>query len=807
VIKPRTAGIVAIIFLVLLPPAFFWRETLGRYTLGDQDAVFFFFPVYRFVADQIRAGELPLWTNFLYSGSPFYGVWHAGALNPINLIYLIGTTSRALTLSLEISFIISLLSTFAYCRIIGFQRKSSIIAAIIYALSGFAVGRTLYPGLLHGYALAPLVLYFIEKLSRSGRWRDMVAGSFIFAWQIFASHPQQLTYSTLLAFFYALFKFSFEIRDKWRFLRQFIWMFLAGAELAAVQLIPAWEIAGQSVRREWPFELFTAHSIHPITLLTALFPFFHGSGKTIYQLPYWGVYWHHNEAQIYLGVIAISLGIAGALAAARARYRTGLFWSMVGTIGLVLALGKYSGPVARMIYHIPLLNQFRSSNRHWMEVTLATAVLAGYAIDRLLKNKEKILVRNIRVMASILTLFSCLIGGLVLWRRTLAESFIRSLTDLQHLPAGFLQAAGAEFYLPAATAICSLIVLFIFTRSAHRVRWFGLLLAILLIDYNLYAAFAPINNPVKLEGELGRAMPGSLAARQSEGEPIRYHLMLDPATGEFSPLLFYGEEMATGYDPMLNGRYKTFSGIDEAGRSYLTTMLEPQDRTLDILNVRYILVPQSKVGAIDTGRWREISERSEAVAYRDFRIFENLRSEPRVWLVDRVEEAYEGDQLKMIRGEKKNSNNCPFDPRTSALVEPIKEPEVPWYGKYKLVGEGSRLEGTAKIFKRSHNRMQIETDSPRPSILVLSEIYYPGWKVIVDGNNASSYQVDYMLRAVPLPEGKHNVEFFYWPDSLIFGATISIITVVCLLLILLWDILRLPEETKHMENNGTNEKI
>ena len=786
-INPPKAGILTIIFLILLPPAFFWRETLGRITLGDQDAVFFFFPAYRFVADQIRSGELPFWTNFLYSGSPFYGAWHAGVFNPINLIYLFGTTSRTLTLSLEISFVISLLATFAYCRIIGFQRRSSIIAAIIYALSGFAVGRTLYPGLLHGYAIAPLVLYFVEKLSRSGRWRDMAAGSFIFAWQIFASHPQPLVYSTLLVCFYALFKLRFEIRNRWRFLRQFILMLLAGAGLAAVQLIPFWEFARQSIRREWPFESFTAHSIHPVSLLTTLFPFFHGSGKTIYQLPFWGVYWHHNEAQIYLGAIAIGLAIAGALAAARARYRTGLFWSLAGTAGLILALGKYSGLVAEVIYRLPLISQFRSPNRHWMEVALAAAVLAGYAIDRLLKDEERMIVRDSRVTTAILTLLCCLIGGLVLWRRTFAENVIRSLPDLNSLPVGFLQSAGAEFYLPVVTAICSLIVIFIFTRSTHRDRWFGLLLAMLLIDYNFYAAFAPINNPKKLEREIGRAMPPSLAARQSEREPIRYHLMLDPTTGEFSPLTFYGQEMATGYDPLLNGRYKTFSGIDEAGRSYLTTMLEPQDRTLDILNVRYILIPRSLIKSIDTGRWREVPEGTEAAADHDYRIFENLRYEPRVWLVNRVEEAYEGDQLKLIRGEKRDLNGRPFDPRRAALVEPIKEPNLPWYEQYKLVGEGMSPDGTAKILERRHNHMQIETDAPKPTILVLSETFYPGWKVRVDGNTGATYQVNYMMRAVPLPEGKHKVEFFYRPDSLLIGSIISIITAFFLFFVLLWE--------------------
>jgi Bacterial membrane protein YfhO len=379
------------------------------------------------------------------------------------------------------------------------------------------------------------------------------------------------------------------------------------------------------------------------------------------------------------------------------------------------------------------------------------------------------------------------VGGVVLWRRSFAENAIRSLTDLEYLPAGFLQAAGTEFYLPAVTAIFSSIVLFFFTRSAHRGRWFGLLLAFLLIDYNLYAAFAPINNSLRMEEQMGRVMPRSITALQSEREPIRYHLMLNPATGEFSPLIFYRHEMATGYDPMLNERYKTFSGIDEAGRSYLTTMLESQDRTLDILNVRYILIPLTMVGSIDTGRWRAISEQSEAAAYRDFRFFENLRWEPRVWMVDRVEEAYEGDQLKMIRGEKKNSNGLPFDPRSSALVEPIKGPDLPWYDKFKTIAEGSRLEGTAKILERSHNHMHIETDGQRPSILVMSEIDYPGWKVRVDGNSASSYRVNFMLRGVPLPEGKHKVEFYYRPDSLMIGAAISILSAACLLIVVLWE--------------------
>src|SRR5207302_8925194 len=183
----------------------------------------------------------------------------------------------------------------------------------------------------------------------------------------FAAHPQPLVYSSLLAAGYALFRMrnavgwriedggwrmedcsanyllssilhfqSPAIRIRLRFLIQCTAMFVLGAALAAVQLIPAWRITRQSVRQQVPYEFFTWHSLHPLTLLTTLFPFFHGQGKTIYQLPYWGNYWHHNEAQIYLGAMALSLAAAGAVYAWQTRWRAGMFWSLAAVVGVVL---------------------------------------------------------------------------------------------------------------------------------------------------------------------------------------------------------------------------------------------------------------------------------------------------------------------------------------------------------------------------------------------------------------------------------------------------------------------------------------
>ncbi|MGE0104212.1 MAG: YfhO family protein [Blastocatellales bacterium] len=955
-----------LIALALLPFAFFWRETLGLTTLGDKDAVFWFFPAYRFVADQISSGAFPFWTPYLYSGSPLFAQWQAGVLDPLNLVYLLGVTSRTLTLSLQLSFSLSLVSTFLYGRQMGYRRRAAIVSAIIYSLSGFAVGRTLYPGFLHIVALVPLLLFFVERLYRSGRWRDALAGGLVVCWQLLAAHPQPVIYSSLLACGYAVFCAFFRADEKparfWKraqpateFLVKFSTIFLAGAGLAAIQLLPAAETALRSVRQDWPYELFTLQSLHPVTLLGTLFPFLHGDGQGIYRMPFWGTYWSHNEGQIYLGLLALTLAVGAAVYAFRKRSGIGRFWAIVALIGVILALGKYSGPVAWALYYVPLLSHFRSPNRHWMEVALAVSMLAGMAVDMLIRGEARELpLRNIAIVLAAITVVA---GGAVLIDSELVEGLFLALGAVNSGKGGFLQAAGAEFYLPVIVSVIATLLILFAARFGAAIS--TVLILFLLVDYALYARFAPIDNPDKLETLVGTAMPRSLADRQSERDPIRYHVLLQPSTGEFSPFWFYGHEMVTGYDPVLNTRYKTFSGIDEAGRTFIPTIVDKQDRTLDLLNVRYLLAPpgyfllhdrSAEIASLDllagkdawcvldegpvdslrlltalansagmeTGqevariearcgdgprwtaqvragietsewawdrqdvksvirharapiaesspadgfsahtyiatfdlpesiaackgerrvnlissapdnvtlgikrieftdsksgrtrplfrapssaltesdRWKELRDRSSARPYTDFRIFENTSTLPRTWLVGAVAEAFEGDQLKQIRGELKAADGRDFDPRKIALVEPVQDGSKPWYADLKVSPEG--FSGEAKIVERNPNAMRVETQSNRPSLLVAGETTMPGWQALVDGREADIRQVDYMLRAVPLPEGKHTVEFFYRPSSVIWGAAISLLTALLLSGLFLFNRRRVQESARRI---------
>ncbi len=599
-------------FLAALPFLFFWRETLGRLTLTAADGAFWFFPAWRLAAEQVWAGQLPLWNPHLYSGFPLFAEWQAGVLDPLNWLHLFGATSRTLTLAQELSFSIALLGAFIFARRLSLSRRASIITAVIYAFNGYLVARTIYPGLLHVTALAPFILWSIEKLFQLGRWREVSIGAFLIAWQIFAGHPQPLAYSAVMSICYAIFCLFFRrtlvpnaVKEPSpnlasegpltrktrpvRFALQVALMYGLGIAIASIQLLPAAELAQHSVRKQVPYEFFTWHSVHPISLLVGFFPFLHGQGAGIYKMAYWGPYWHHNEVQIYLGFIPLVLALGGCLALWRSQSRDVIFWSFLGIAGVLLSLGQYVPPIAKLLYQIPIWNSFRSPNRHWMEVTMAASILAGFAVDHWQKTDAIKLKRRLQQISIALTVIITGLGLSVLRWRDIVENDIRGLGTFSYLPKGFLEKAGAEFYIPIVLAAVSTIALLFFLHLKKYIYWYPLLLAVLLLDLQLYAVFAPINSGPKLEKLVGQTITPELEQKNKKEGGGRYHLLLNATDATFNPFWFYGHEMATGYDPLLNSEYKKFSGINEAGTTERLSVLESKDRTLDLLNVRYVL--------------------------------------------------------------------------------------------------------------------------------------------------------------------------------------------------------------------------
>ena len=83
------------------------------------------------------------------------------------------------------------------------------------------------------------------------------------------------------------------------------------------------------------------------------------------------------------------------------------------------------------------------------------------------------------------------------------------------------------------------------------------------------------------------------------------------------------------------------------------------------------------------------------------------------------------------------------------------------------------------------NRLTYDVNSGKGGVLVFSEIYYPEWTATVDGQPVELGRVDYLLRAIQIQPGKHQVELSFFPKSVITTETIAYVAIVLLILTLL----------------------
>jgi hypothetical protein len=83
------------------------------------------------------------------------------------------------------------------------------------------------------------------------------------------------------------------------------------------------------------------------------------------------------------------------------------------------------------------------------------------------------------------------------------------------------------------------------------------------------------------------------------------------------------------------------------------------------------------------------------------------------------------------------------------------------------------------------NELSYEVNSGKGGVVVFSEIYYPGWTATVDGVETELGRVDYVLRALQVKPGKHQVVLSFFPKSIDRTETVAYVAYVVLLLILL----------------------
>jgi uncharacterized membrane protein YfhO len=114
-----------------------------------------------------------------------------------------------------------------------------------------------------------------------------------------------------------------------------------------------------------------------------------------------------------------------------------------------------------------------------------------------------------------------------------------------------------------------------------------------------------------------------------------------------------------------------------------------------------------------------------------------------------------------------------FDPANTAIID---------QNKFKTSKKTFAAGGSAKLTEARSNLLKYDVENASDGLLVFSEIYYAeGWVATIDGKESPILRTNYVLRAMEVPAGKHEIVFRFQPKSFTNGNRISLFSSIAVM--------------------------
>jgi hypothetical protein len=718
-----------------------------------------FLPWRDFGFSQLRHGNFALWNPYVYGGTPYFAGFQAALLYPPNWLHLLLPLTTAINWIIAIHFFAAGYFTYLWCRGRYASIGASILAGIMFMFSG--------PYFLHVYAghlphlcimvWVPLLFLSLDKLNETGSLKWCLLGSLAVGMQMFAGHPQYLYYTGLASLLYIAIT---SIRSRHRFALGggYIIIYVAATLLGAVQLLSGVQAAGESVRAGGTnFGFASMFALPPENLLTFLAPGFLGklplSSNDANAITYFGrcYLW---EMSVFVSISGLVLFFFGAVV----RWRKCLCLLVMIGVTLALALGRHL-PLYRPLYDfLPEYNHLRGVSKFTFPMCLFICVIAGHGFDTILAQRRTLSV------GAIITGIAAIV--LAITALALAPSASGSPHGIWTALIGLIGYSG-ESYLPSQTFRNATFIRDTSKIAAHAIGWaaatlgaitlllagarqkpllaYGLIVLatvelFIFARQNLSINPADSNYPTAWLDRI-RATPGDyrvVHCTRPDGDEDQF---VDEG-------MSLGIQSVWGYDPGVMKRYAE-------------TLYSAQGINPDVAN-QYLHISKGSLGLFQMLRCRfALQWQGDVPTVAE--IFSPLPVAQLVsnWVVLPVRD----DALHMI-----DSND--FDPRKTVILEssPGVDPSE----------DGVR--GPAEVVASSTDWVEIRTTIPTPAMLLITNNYSTGWRVIpLETTSQTDYRIipaNYTLMAIPLQAGSHHLRIEYRPAAFVIGKWISIAALI-----------------------------
>jgi hypothetical protein len=598
----------------------------------------------------------------------------------------------------------------------------------------------------------------------------------VFALMVVAAHPQLTFYAGVFAAIWTLGPL-FDNQTDPRFKRAFCirWIIcgsctaLSAVAIGAIQVLPMIEAAAQATR---------GGGISAATVAAVFRPALLGLIG-----PGWDQSWEEKFGLSLLWVAAAAVGAW--LGGKRARFE--------GCVCLALVFFSIGG--AALLHWLPGFGLFQIPVRMAMLLALPLALLAGKATQCLLLSEDKQW-RDIRRISQ------CIIAAGILWSAfgLLASYREWSGAHLGTSLAGWLeQLEFRHYFYWIVLLFAAPFMLWLLscrrplTGRPWEFAWIVVLFADLFsltwpnVDVRSSDSIYPIPSLVEKLAAVQAQNPGDRWRVLDRGLPG------SPASAPLGAALPYFGKVALepilGYNPLDVRRYKEFLQFvkgDERpivphegifGFPIIQGFPIENKTLLDLLGTRFSLEPRDKMfrfqGPGEPGfdpAWQECPlEEHGALAFSFldggmqslpvYTAYENRDRFPRAFIVGRAR------QLLLGSGVLQQMVKTDF--RKEVLLEELPESDE---SENRVSGEFQ----PATIKKYEPNWVEIETNHSTGGYLVLTDVWYPGWKCWINGEPVPVLRADYAFRAVRIPGGNCQIVFKFEPTSSLRGRWITL---------------------------------
>ena len=449
------------------------------------------------------------------------------------------------------------------------------------------------------------------------------------------------------------------------------------------------------------------------------------------------------EAPAYVGVVVVFLAFV-TLFFPRSRW---VYWLYAGVFfSLLLSWGKNFSMLTRLfVDYFPLYNKFRAVSSIQVILEFCLPVLAMMGLQQLLSGEKK------SAWSKLLKAAGYSLGALVLLYIAQFGLSFSGPNDGYYasifgpeLMQEVVAARQEIFVVDVQRAMVFIVIvagflgLYLKNRLRYSIAFAGV--ALLLIIDLLQISHRYLNRDLFVSPRQWNQSITTYAADRQIQQDSTYFRVYEPQLGLQGARTAFHHNAIGGYHGAKPRRFETFIELLQSQKA---------NQLLDVLNVKYFLF-QGEEGAP--------------------RAYQNPKNLGSAWMVERLEKKETPDEVYQ--------SLLSTDLRTTALLEGIHA-DIPTYYTVDSLA-------TVTLVKTHPEQKVYAIDTPNEAFVVFSEMYYPnGWSARLNEQETTIYPVDFILRGVYIPPGKHTLVFTFQPKVIATGSNIQLLGIGLLLLIFL----------------------